>query len=93
MRRRLRPIADVLGEYVDQIRPIRPATAPSDPPEYVRRFAAAAGLSPWQLRWCTACGAIAYAIDDFQRAQLDRLGSRHGCCPDCCPDCRSQEAA
>ena len=42
------------------------------------------GLTPRQARWCHRCRRFAYAIDEFERDQLDRLGFRNGgCAPDC----------
>jgi hypothetical protein len=38
-----------------------------------------------QIRWCDRCGIVAFAIDGFQRAQLDALGFT-----DLCPDCRRE---
>ena len=36
-----------------------------------------------QIRWCDRCGDQAFAVDDYQRAQLDTLGFRDGLCPRC----------
>lgn len=58
------------------------ASAASGPPEHVRRFAEVTGLDVTRLRWCRLCGLIAFAVDDWQRARLDRDGFT-----DVCPDC------
>ena len=41
------------------------------------------GLAQHQVRWCRSCGSFGFAIDRYQREQLDALGFRNGCCPDC----------
>lgn len=51
-------------------------------PQHVRQFAERAGLRVDQLRWCRLCGVVAYAVDDWQRQQLDRDGFT-----DVCPGC------
>jgi len=53
-------------------------------PHYVRKFARESRLATRQLRWCEAraCRTIAFAIDDYQRAALDRHGFRR-LCPSC----------
>ena len=53
-------------------------------PAHVVRFAERAGLDPLdQVRFCALCGIVAFAIDDFERDQLDRLGFYSDVCPDC----------
>jgi hypothetical protein len=55
-----------------------------DPPSPIRlRALRLLGLTPRQARWCRRCRCFAYAIDDFEREPLDRLGFRDGLCPDC----------
>ena len=58
----------------------------------VRRFARAAGVDPAQVRECELCGVIGFAVDDYERDLLDRLGFRD-LCPDCAPDSGSDRAA
>jgi hypothetical protein len=50
-------------------------------PPHVTRFAAAAGLTLDQVRWCHAagCRTVAYAIDAYQREQLARHGFDRNC--------------
>ena len=63
-----------------------PGSAEADgepPPPAVLRALKLLGLAPAQIRWCRTCGVFAYAIDQFQIDQLDRLGFRDGLCPAC----------
>lgn len=73
-RRRRRPSATRAGPGGDD---------PGGAPPHVKRFARREGLAIEQLRWCWRCGAVAYAIDDHQRAQLDAAGFVDGQCPQC----------
>jgi hypothetical protein len=43
------------------------------------------GLSLDQVRWCRRCGTFAFAIDAYQRAQLDALGFTTTC-----PNCKAR---
>jgi hypothetical protein len=52
-------------------------------PPHVCRFARAAGVSVHRLCWCQVCGVVAFAIDAYEREQLDALGFHGGICPDC----------
>lgn len=61
------------------------ASTRADPlyvPVYVRHFAREAQLRVDQLRWC-CCGVVAFAIDDYQRRELDRAGFTVRMCPAC----------
>lgn len=64
---------------------------PRSVPEWVARFARAAGLTTGQVRWC-ACGLVAHAADDYQRHALDRAGFTNRC-PDCAARARRGRAA
>ena len=55
----------------------------------VARFARITHLRLDQIRWCWGCRLIAFAVDEFERRQLDQLGFRNGLCP----ACRSRRSA
>lgn len=59
-------------------------------PEYVQRFARASCVGIDKVRWCRArhCRAVAYVVDDLQRAKADAAGFG-----DLCPSCSGGRAA
>ncbi|MHB8690077.1 MAG: hypothetical protein ACYDHH_02415 [Solirubrobacteraceae bacterium] len=56
-------------------------------PNYVQRFAAGAGIDALtQVRFCALCERVAFAIDDYEREQLDAAQfTVNGICADCLP--------
>lgn len=60
------------------------------PPQYVQRFARASCIGLDKVRWCRArhCRAVAYVVDDLQRAKADAAGFG-----DLCPSCSRVRAA
>jgi len=53
------------------------------PPPALLRALRRLGLTLSAVRWCRRCKRFAFAVDDYQREQLDALGFRDGLCPDC----------